>query len=89
MSLILGNTVMDIQMPEVDGYEATRRIRSVDASGAKTVPILAMTANVFKEDIEACLKAGMNDHMGKPVRSTNAYVMHGNYGSTFCMAAIS
>jgi len=59
---------LDIQMPEMDGYEATRRIRALDIPAAKTVPIIAMTANVFKEDIENCLKAGMNDHLGKPLQ---------------------
>jgi signal transduction histidine kinase/CheY-like chemotaxis protein len=58
---------MDIQMPEMDGYEATRRIRESGVPEAKTVPIVAMTANVFKEDIENCMKAGMNDHIGKPL----------------------
>jgi CheY-like chemotaxis protein len=58
---------MDIQMPEMDGYDATRRIRTQDIPNAKTVPIIAMTANVFREDIERCLAAGMNDHIGKPV----------------------
>jgi PAS domain S-box-containing protein len=58
---------MDIHMPEMDGYEATRRIRASSAAEAKTIPIVAMTANVFKEDIEKCLDAGMNDHLGKPV----------------------
>jgi len=58
---------MDIQMPEMDGYEATRRIRAVDNPKAKTIPIIAMTANVFKEDIEKCLGAGMNSHIGKPI----------------------
>ena len=58
---------MDIQMPEMDGYEATRRIRELDIPKAKTIPIVAMTANVFKEDIEKCLNAGMNDHVGKPL----------------------
>ncbi len=58
---------MDIQMPEMDGYEATRRIRALDIPEAKTIPIVAMTANVFKEDIEKCLDSGMNSHVGKPV----------------------
>jgi PAS domain S-box-containing protein len=58
---------MDIQMPEMDGYEATQRIRSLDNPKAKTVPIIAMTANVFKEDIEKCLASGMNNHVGKPL----------------------
>jgi signal transduction histidine kinase/DNA-binding response OmpR family regulator len=58
---------MDVQMPEMDGYEATRRIRALDAPNAKRVPIVAMTANVFREDIEKCLAAGMNDHVGKPL----------------------
>jgi signal transduction histidine kinase/CheY-like chemotaxis protein/PAS domain-containing protein len=58
---------MDIQMPEMDGYEATRRIRAMDIPQAKTIPIIAMTANVFKEDIQRCLDAGMDDHIGKPV----------------------
>ncbi|MDR1239638.1 MAG: response regulator [Treponema sp.] len=58
---------MDIQMPEMDGYEAARRIRASGAPNAKTIPIIAMTANVFKEDISKCLSAGMNDHMGKPL----------------------
>jgi len=58
---------MDVQMPEMDGYEATRRIRALDIPEAKTIPIVAMTANVFKEDVERCLEAGMNSHVGKPL----------------------
>ena len=58
---------MDIQMPEKDGYEAARQIRSMDLPWAGEIPIIAMTANVFKEDIERCLAVGMNDHIGKPV----------------------
>ncbi|MCL2756737.1 MAG: response regulator, partial [Coriobacteriia bacterium] len=59
--------LMDIQMPSMDGLEATRKIRAMDHPAAKTVPIVAMTANVFREDIEQCLAAGMNDHIGKPI----------------------
>jgi signal transduction histidine kinase/CheY-like chemotaxis protein len=59
---------MDVQMPEMDGYEATRQIRSHHhVPQAETIPIVAMTANVFKEDIENCRAAGMNGHLGKPL----------------------
>jgi len=56
--------LMDVQMPEMDGLEATRRIRALD--GTQHLRIIALTANVFKDDIESCLAAGMNDHLGKP-----------------------
>ncbi|MDR1286847.1 MAG: response regulator [Treponema sp.] len=74
-----GVILMDIHMPEMDGYNATRRIREAEAglySGKEAhspVPIVAMTANVFKEDIEKCLAAGMNAHMGKPVDVDELY----------------
>ena len=58
---------MDVQMPEMDGFEATRHIRQLDVPRAATIPIVAMTANVFHEDVEKCLAAGMNDHVGKPL----------------------
>jgi signal transduction histidine kinase len=58
---------MDIQMPEMDGYEAARAIRASSAPNAGTIPIIAMTANVFKEDVEKCMEAGMNGHLGKPL----------------------
>jgi PAS domain S-box-containing protein len=59
--------LMDIQMPELDGIEATKQIRALGISKAESVPIIAMTANVFKEDVENCIEAGMNDHVGKPL----------------------
>ena len=59
--------LMDVNMPEMDGYEATRTIRALEPAWAKDIPIVAMTANVFKEDIEKCIESGMNDHTGKPV----------------------
>ena len=58
---------MDLQMPEMDGLDATRAIRAIDDEWAKRIPIIAMTANVFREDVENCLNAGMNDHIGKPL----------------------
>jgi CheY-like chemotaxis protein len=61
---------MDVQMPNLDGYEATRAIRASGLPGSDTLPIVAMTANVFKEDIEKCLAAGMDSHIGKPLNMT-------------------
>ncbi|MDR2696586.1 MAG: response regulator [Deltaproteobacteria bacterium] len=58
---------MDVQMPEMDGYEATRHIRTLDVPRAGTIPIIAMTANVFREDVEKSREAGMNGHIGKPL----------------------
>jgi CheY-like chemotaxis protein len=51
----------------MDGYEAARRIRAAGAPRARDIPIVAMTANVFREDIERCLASGMDDHVGKPL----------------------
>jgi signal transduction histidine kinase len=61
---------MDIQMPVMDGYTATRHIRALEAKRAgnlKQIPIIAMTANAFAEDVDRCLKAGINDHIAKPI----------------------
>ncbi|MBK3332422.1 response regulator [Persephonella atlantica] len=61
--------LMDIQMPEMDGYEATRIIREKD----KNIPIVALTANAFKEDVDKALKAGMNGHIAKPIDVNQLY----------------
>jgi Signal transduction histidine kinase len=63
--------LMDIHMPEMDGYETTRRIRAEEKIlGSRPIPIIALTANVFREDVEKCLNAGMNDHLSKPLDIT-------------------
>ena len=59
--------LMDMRMPEMDGLEATRRIRAMDRSDAKTVPIIALTANAFDEDVQQSMQAGLNAHLSKPV----------------------
>jgi len=58
--------LMDLQMPEMDGYDAALNIRNSEHQNAEMIPIIAISANVFKEDVEKCLNAGMNDHIGKP-----------------------
>ncbi len=58
---------MDIQMPVMNGYEATRAIRAIDRNYLKKVPIIAMTANAFAEDVEAARDVGMNQHIAKPI----------------------
>ena len=59
--------LMDVQMPELNGYDATRTIRAADRLDAATIPIIAMTANAFSEDVQAALAAGMNAHVAKPI----------------------
>lgn len=63
--------LMDVQMPEVDGIEATKRIRGIDDEKLSSIPIIAMTANAFEEDREKALKAGMNEHVAKPIKMDN------------------
>ena len=58
---------MDIQMPNLDGYEATRQIRALDRPDARHIPIIALTANAYKEDMEHATEAGMNAHLSKPI----------------------
>ena len=71
--LFLGNQekydliFMDIQMPVMDGYESTKKIRAIKTEKAANIPIIAMTANAFQEDIDASKKAGMNSHISKPI----------------------
>ncbi len=59
--------LMDVMMPEIDGCQATRIIRAMDRKDAKTVPIFAMTAHTFSEEINNCKEAGMNEHIAKPI----------------------
>ena len=65
--------LMDVRMPVMDGLEAARRIRALEHPDAKTIPIIAMTANVFEEDLERSLAAGMNAHLFKPVEPEKLY----------------
>ena len=59
--------LMDLMMPVMSGYEATRVIRGLDRADAQTVPIIALSANAFEEDIALAKDAGMNEHLAKPV----------------------
>ena len=58
---------MDLHMPEMGGLEATEKIRAMDDDNCRSLPIIALTANAFNEDVERCLAAGMNDHISKPI----------------------
>ena len=65
--------LMDVRMPEMDGLEATRAIRALERPDARTIPIIAMTANAFDEDVQRSLQAGMNAHLSKPVEPERLY----------------
>ena len=67
--------LMDVHMPEMDGLQATKKIRNSGRPDASIVPIIAMTADVFKEDIRRCKDAGMDAHIGKPVELDKLYSM--------------
>ena len=59
--------LMDCRMPVMDGYEAAAALRALDRADARTIPIIAMTADAFAEDVQRCLAAGMNRHIAKPI----------------------
>ena len=59
--------LMDMRMPELDGLEASKIIRGMDREDAKTIPIIALTANAFDEDVQLSMQAGLNAHLAKPV----------------------
>ena len=65
--------LMDLQMPNMDGFEAARTIRAMDRDDAGTVPILAVTANAFAEDARKCFEAGMDAHISKPLEISAVY----------------
>jgi len=65
--------LMDVRMPEMDGLEAAQKIRAMDREDAKKIPIIAMTANAFDEDVQHSLQAGMNAHLSKPVDPSHLY----------------
>ncbi len=71
--------LMDIMMPVMDGLEATRKIRAMEHPDAKTIPIVAMTANAFEEDMKKTREAGMNAHLSKPIEMTTVIKVLGNY----------
>ena len=71
--------LMDMMMPVMDGLQATRHIRSLPREDAKTIPIIGLTANAFKEDAQKCMEAGMNEHVSKPIQVTELVNLIGYY----------
>ena len=65
--------LMDIRMPEMDGLEATSLIRDLERPNAKTIPIIALTANAFDEDVQRSMQAGMNAHLTKPIDKNSLF----------------
>ena len=65
--------LMDVRMPEMDGLEAAQTIRALNRPDAKRVPIIALTANAFDEDVQRSLQVGMNAHLSKPVEPERLY----------------
>ena len=65
--------LMDMRMPEMDGLEATRVIRAMDRPDARTIPIIALTANAFDEDVQRSMQAGLNAHLSKPVEAETLF----------------
>jgi CheY-like chemotaxis protein len=66
--------LMDMRMPEMDGLEAAKHIRAMDRDDAKVIPIIALTANAFEEDVQRSLQAGLNAHLSKPVEPETLFV---------------
>ena len=71
--------ILDIMMPVMNGYEATKMIRSLDREDAKVIPIIAMSAKDAREDMDACKEAGMNDYLAKPVELQRLYQVLAEY----------
>ena len=65
--------LMDMRMPEMDGLEATRTIRAMDREDARSIPIIALTANAFDEDVQRSMQAGLNAHLSKPVEPESLF----------------
>jgi len=73
--------LMDVQMPEMDGFEATRALREIEKGTGKHMPIVAMTAHAMKGDREKCLAAGMDDYLTKPIRSAQLFKLLEHYAN--------